>query len=372
MITTTTPFAVLIELDGDGAHPAAWRAVRHRPTDLLSGGRIAATARAAERAGFTAASFDDSPLPPAGRGDVIGRIDAVQRASFAAPLTAAIGLLPVAHAVYSEPFHVATQTATVDHVSDGRAGWIVGIDADAAIAAEYGRASVSSDQAIADAADAVEVARRLWDSWEDDAVIRETATGRYFDRERVHYADFVGESFSVKGPAIIPRPPQGQLVVFAAGELAGRLGADVALLSSRDEVAAARAAGVPRVVLELEVILDTAGVSAADRLAALDAHSDWTPTRRERFVGTSAELTAHLAELTRLVDGVRVIPAVLDLDLDEVGRAVLPELRRRGLFRSPVVGQTLRESFGLDRPENRFSSGNSPSDRSTTLEGARA
>ena len=56
---------------------------------------------------------------------------------------------------------------------------------------------------------------RLWDSWEDDAVIRDVATSRYLDRDRLHYIDFNGETFSVKGPAIVPRPPQGQLVVLA-------------------------------------------------------------------------------------------------------------------------------------------------------------
>jgi alkanesulfonate monooxygenase SsuD/methylene tetrahydromethanopterin reductase-like flavin-dependent oxidoreductase (luciferase family) len=61
----------------------------------------------------------------------------------------------------------------------------------------------------------VEVARRLWDSWEDDAVIRDVATGRFVDRDKLHYIDFVGRYFSVKGPSITPRPPQGQPVVAA-------------------------------------------------------------------------------------------------------------------------------------------------------------
>jgi len=365
MTTSTTPFAILVELDGAGAHPASWRSAAHLPTELLSAGRTAATVRSAERSGFTAATFEDSPLPPgpsAGGRGVIGRIEAVQRAAFAAPLTSSLGLIPVAHAVYGEPFHLSTQLATVDHVSAGRAGWLVGIDADAAIAAAYGRAAVSAERAIADAADTVEVSRRLWDSWEDEAVIRERATGRYFDRERVHYADFEGESFSISGPAIVPRPPQGQVVVFADGLAAARVGADVALLASIDQVSTA-----PRAVLELEVVLDAAGVSAAERLAALDGYDLWAPTQRRRFVGTSGELVALLAELAThdRVDGVRLIPAVLDVDLDEIGRAVLPELRRRGLFRSPTPGQTLQESLGLARPANRFA-------QTEDLEGARA
>ena len=412
MTTSTTPFAILVELDGDGAHPAAWRFAAHSPTELLSPSRIAATVRAAERAGFTAATFEDSPLPPgqsfsgdgrafsgdgqafsgdgqsttAGRGGrgIIGRIEAIQRAAFSAPLTSSLGLVAVAHAVYGEPFHLSTQLATVDHVSDGRAGWLVGTDADAAIAAEYGRAAVSAEQAIADAADTVEVSRRLWDSWEDDAVIRERETGRYFDRDRVHYADFTGESFSIIGPAIVPRPPQGQVVVFAEGAVAARLGADVALVTSIEQAADIRTedirTSVHRTLLELEVVLDSAGVSAADRLTALNAHDAWTPTPRARFVGTGAELIALLTELAsdEVIDGVRLIPAVLDVDLDEIGRGVLPELRRRAVFRSPAPGQTMRQSLGLERPANRFAV-DAPADEpgashhsTATLEGASA
>ena len=57
--------------------------------------------------------------------------------------------------------------------------------------------------------------RRLWDSWEDDAIIRDVTTGRYVDRDKLHYIDFTGKYFSVKGPSITPRPPQGQPVVAA-------------------------------------------------------------------------------------------------------------------------------------------------------------
>ena len=68
-----------------------------------------------------------------------------------------------------------------------------------------------------EAADYVEVLRRLWDSWEDDAEIRDVATGRFIDRDKLHYIDFEGRWFAVKGPSITPRPPQGQPVVAALG-----------------------------------------------------------------------------------------------------------------------------------------------------------
>ena len=79
------------------------------------------------------------------------------------------------------------------------------------------------DELFDEAADAVEVVRRLWDSWEDDAIIRDAATGRYIDRNKLHYIDFRGKYFSVKGPSITPRPPQGQPVVAALAHATAHL-----------------------------------------------------------------------------------------------------------------------------------------------------
>ena len=96
-----------------------------------------------------------------------------------------------------------------------------------------------------EAADYVEVVRRLWDSWEDDAEIRDVATGRFVDRDKLHYIDFEGRWFTVRGPSITPRPPQGQPVVAALAH-AGRLtgwpprSADVGLRDPVDDAGAAR------------------------------------------------------------------------------------------------------------------------------------
>ena len=87
----------------------------------------------------------------------------------------------------------------------------------------FGRRDVAGVDLFDEASDAVEVARRLWDSWEDDAEIRDVATGRFVDRDKLHYIDFDGKYFSVKGPSITPRPPQGQPVVDRAGASAARL-----------------------------------------------------------------------------------------------------------------------------------------------------
>jgi alkanesulfonate monooxygenase SsuD/methylene tetrahydromethanopterin reductase-like flavin-dependent oxidoreductase (luciferase family) len=377
------PGLLALELDGDGAHPAAWRKARHAPTELLDGTRIRATVLAAESAGFHVATFADGTLPgghESGGHDIAGRLNALQRAAFAGPVTSSIVLVPEVDTVYTEPFHVSTQLASLDYVSRGRAGWLVAASGSAADAAAVGRDAVGAEGLAREAADSIEVSRRLWDSWEDGAVIRDVATGRYLDADKLHYADFVGETYSVKGPSIIPRPLQGQLPVLvpagllapediASGSLASGA-ADVLLVSAptpellaaevSDARGAARfradattAAGGRAVLAELDVVLDARGQSAAERLAELDAHTPWQ-SGRARFVGTAAELTELLAGLLETADGVRLHPAVLDVELEELAQLVLPALRRRGLLAPVGPGASFRELLGLRRPASRY------------------
>ncbi|MGN7799512.1 LLM class flavin-dependent oxidoreductase [Leifsonia sp. 22587] len=354
-------FILGVELDGDGAHPAAWRASAHAPADVLSARVVAERVQTAERAGFAFASFADSALAPEAPEGVRARLDAVQRAAFAAPLTSAIGLVPEVGTVYTEPFHVATQLASLDIVSRGRGGWVATATDDEGTAALYGRQGQPGKPG-----DAVEVARRLWDSWEDDAVIRDAATGRYLDRERVHHIRFAGEDYAITGPSIVPRPSQGALPVFGASELAGTAELDVALVDASagtvdvrelTELAAQtarplREAGL-LVVLDLDVALDAAGVTAADRIHALDQHTPWH-SNRGRYAGDAAGLIELLAALASVVDGVRLHPAVLDTDLAELGFAVAPALRRRVPLAVPRPGDTLRDTLGLPAAVNRY------------------
>lgn len=166
---------------------------------------------AADAAGFDLVTFDDR----------FGgaRPDAVLVAARVAPLTRHVALMPVATTTHTEPFHLSTALATLDFVSGGRAGWLVEVSTTPAEAALLGRRpALSSAEALAEAADAVEVVRRLWDSWEDDAIIKDVPTGRFIDREKLHYIDFSGRFFSVRGPSITPRPPQGQPVIAAVGD----------------------------------------------------------------------------------------------------------------------------------------------------------
>ncbi|MEU2244428.1 LLM class flavin-dependent oxidoreductase [Streptomyces sp. NPDC018338] len=354
-----------VELDGDGAHPAAWRRAAHAPGDLLTPRRIARTAAAAENAGFTFVTLEDSILPPAAGADPVGRIGSVERAAFVAASTSVLGVAPVLATTYAEPFHVSSQLSSLDHISAGRSGWVVGVEEDPAAARAWGRPLVEGSEALArEARDGLRVVRDLWDSWEDDAVIRSVSTSRYLDRKRLHAIDFTGETYSVKGPSIVPRPPQGRPVVLARHGLVPAGLTDVALVGAATAAAtgaageAAKAAGVPLAFAEIEVALDTPRETARERIADLERYSPWEERPdRLRYTGSADGLVSLLAELSAHVDGVRLLPLVLDEDLAVLSRLVLPELFVRRLATRPLPGTTLRTSLGLPRPVSRFASG---------------
>ncbi|MFG2472357.1 LLM class flavin-dependent oxidoreductase [Streptomyces canus] len=347
-----------VEIDGDGAHPAAWRRAAHSPDQLLTPRRVAQVATIAENAGFTLITLDDGVLPPGATPDPVGRVGAVERAAFVAASTSTIGIAPVVPVTYAEPFHVSGQLASLDHISAGRAGWVVTEEERPEAARAWGRPLVADAEARArESRDGVGVARALWDSWEDDAVIRSVATSRYLDRERLHYIDFTGDTYAVKGPAIVPRPPQGQLVVLGRPDRVPAAQLDVALIEGRDLASVATAAagaGTSRVFAEVEVALDTPEVTAAERVADLEQHAPWSDRGRLRHVGSADQLVALLGDLRRHVDGVRLHPLVLDEDLAVLSRLVLPALSARRLVARPLPGTSLRSTLGLERPANRF------------------
>jgi alkanesulfonate monooxygenase SsuD/methylene tetrahydromethanopterin reductase-like flavin-dependent oxidoreductase (luciferase family) len=346
-------FALGIELDGEGGHPAAWRRANHAPNKSLSGRTLAQRVSAAENAGFTLATFEDSIVPP--KGDIRGRVDAVNRASFVAATTSTIGLVPVVETTYAEPFHTSSQLATLDYASRGRGGWIAARVADPAAAKAWGRPVITETADLdREQRDSIAVVRDLWDSWEDDAVIRDYASGRFLDRDKLHYVEFEGESFTVKGPAIVPRPPQGQLVVF--GTEADREQVDVVLVTETDRDAAVDAASRSRglTFVEIDVALDTPDASAADRLAALNRRRSARPSWRIEYWGTATGFVDLLTDLAAHTDGVRLFPAVIDEDLPVLARYVLPALFKSGVAHRPVPGSSLRGNLGLVRPANRY------------------
>jgi alkanesulfonate monooxygenase SsuD/methylene tetrahydromethanopterin reductase-like flavin-dependent oxidoreductase (luciferase family) len=237
----SAPLHLAVALDGAGWHPAAWREPDARPAELFGPQYWVDVVRQAE-AGFVdfvtiednLGLQSDDPFAPDQRTDrVRGRLDATLIAARVAPVTTHIGLVPTAIVTHTEPFHLSKLIATIDYASEGRAGVRVQVASRPDVADHFGRRTFPAltrrdvvgrdDPAVRaliadlfeEAADYVEVLRRLWDSWEDDAEIRDVATGRFIDREKLHYIDFEGRFFSVHGPSITPRPPQGQPIVAA-------------------------------------------------------------------------------------------------------------------------------------------------------------
>ncbi|MCW2920081.1 MAG: xenobiotic compound DszA family monooxygenase [Actinomycetia bacterium] len=397
---TAPDLHLAVALDGAGWHPAAWRDPAARPSELFTAGYWAELVTEAERGLLDFVTFEDSLGlqsssfdGPDGRIDQIrGRVDAVLLAARLAPLTSRIGLVPTTSTTHTEPFHVAIGIATLDFVSNGRAGWRPQISGRRSDAAHFGRREFPefsltlesrNDPVVVrhvadlfgEASDAVEVVRRLWDSWEDDAEIRDAPTGRFIDRDKLHYIDFAGEWFSVKGPSITPRPPQGQPLITALAhdtvpyEFAAR-GADVVYVTphSRDqavailgqvrdaEAAVGREGDPLRVFADLVVFLDDDAAVAADRKARLD-ELDGAELVSDAlvFTGTSPQLADLLLDWREAgYDGYRLRPGVLPHDVTAIARGLVPELQRRAAFRREYEATTLRGRLGLSRPANRY------------------
>jgi len=123
---TTSTLVLGIELDGEGSHPAAWRRAGHPPAALFDPRRLARLAETAERAGFSFVTLDDDISPPGPDPDVVGRIGSVERAAYLSAALTVLSVVPVVSTTYSEPFHVSSQLASIDHVTAGRSGWVGG------------------------------------------------------------------------------------------------------------------------------------------------------------------------------------------------------------------------------------------------------
>ncbi|MBE1491823.1 LLM class flavin-dependent oxidoreductase [Plantactinospora soyae] len=395
------PLHLAAALDGAGWHPAAWRLAGTAPEALWSASYWANLVAEAERGLLDFVTIEDSldlqssrPDGPDGRTDQVrGRLDAVLLAARIAPLTRHIGLIPTTSTTHTEPFHVSTAIATLDHVSSGRAGWRPRISARRSETGHFGRRDLPElrpdlfaepayvelvGDLFTEAADVVEVVRRLWDSWQDDAVIRDLPSGRFVDRDRLHYIDFRGRWFSVKGPSIVPRPPQGQPVVATLAHSSvpyafAAASADVVFVTPPDADAA------EAIVTEVRAAEDTVGRICeplkvlADLVVLLDEDASAAWRRRDRldglhgaepvfdapvFAGTADELADLLGHWRRAgLDGFRLRPAVLPDDLAAISRTLVPALRDRGLFRAAYPGGTLRDLLGLTRPANRYAVG---------------
>ncbi|MET7301021.1 LLM class flavin-dependent oxidoreductase [Embleya sp. NPDC005575] len=394
---TPGPLHLAVALDGAGWHPAAWREPDARPTELFTARYWTDLVAEAEAGLLDFVTIEDALALQSTRFDgtdtrtdqVRGRLDAVLIASRVAPLTEHVGLIPTATVTHTEPFHVSKAIATLDYVSLGRAGWRAQVSRPAENA-HFGRREhapftvedldrpdvvAAVAESFAEAQDFVEVVRRLWDSWEDGAEIRDAATDRFIDRGKLHYIDFVGPRFRVRGPSIVPRPPQGQplVTVLAHATVPYRLGArsaDVVYVTPRDhddaraivteiraeQRTAERESEIVHVFADLVVLLDESAAAARDRKARLD-ELDGAEYAGDAFVftGTAADLADTLQDWQRAgLTGFRLRPAALPHDLHAITRDLVPELQRRGAFRTAYEAGSLRARLGLPRPDSRY------------------
>ncbi len=205
-----------------GHHVAAWRHPDVPANAGLDFAHYKHLAQVAEAAKFDALFVADSIA--AATGEVASRMarsdhfEPLTLLSALSAVTEHIGLIATATTSYNEPYHVARKFASLDHLSGGRAGWNLVTSDNAAEALNFGRDEHLGHAArYSRAREFHQVVTGLWDSWDDDAFVRDKASGRYYDPLKCHVLDHVGEHFRVKGPLNVARSPQGQPVIVQAG-----------------------------------------------------------------------------------------------------------------------------------------------------------
>ena len=202
-----------------GHHEASWRLPEsnsHAGTDV---GHFQRLAQTAERGKLDSIFFADSPVL---HGDVAqrpyGGLEPTVLLAAIAAVTERIGLIATASTTYNEPYNLARRFASVDQISGGRAGWNVVTTAGDAAARNFSLAGQPAhSQRYERAAEFLDVARKLWNSWEDDAIVADKAAGIWADSSRVHRAEHEGRHFQVEGALDVPRSAQGYPVIVQAG-----------------------------------------------------------------------------------------------------------------------------------------------------------
>ncbi|MEK6346973.1 MAG: LLM class flavin-dependent oxidoreductase [Burkholderia sp.] len=350
-----------------------------------------------------------------------------------AAVTERIGLVGTASTSFNEPYHVARKFASLDHISGGRAGWNLVTSSNRHEAENFNRDEhIAHADRYERAEEFADVVRGLWDSWDDDAFVRDKASGRFFDPAKRHVLKHRGKFFQVRGPLNVARAPQGHPVVVQAGsseagrQLAARTAEVIFTAQQTLDDAVAFYADVKGRMAEwgrdpgelkimpgvfpvvgrdeseaqekfeaLQQLIDpvvglalVSGLTGGFDLSAypFDGPIPELPetnasksrqaltlelARREnltirqlalrvagarghwQLIGSPAQIADALEErfVNYGADGFNVMAPTLPGGLDDFVSLVLPELRRRGLFRNEYEGATLRHHLGLARPE---------------------
>jgi len=428
-----------------GGHIAGWRHPDAAPAALTDIAYFRACALLAERGLFDAVFIADSVgYPPAKSAEIFASLETpkLDPASIIANLagaTSQIGFICTASTSYSLPYELARRLASIDHISGGRIGWNMVASTMENEAHNFGRAKHYGHTKRYDRAEEfVQAAKRLWDSWEDGAMVADKASGRYVDPARLHGVDYRGDHFAVAGPLNVPRGPQGHPVLVQAGasdtgkrfaarhaeviftshsspETArtfredmhgllaemGRAPDSLKIMAAitpiiaptREEAQAIQQSldaliPTPVAIGKLEGLLGNFDLSGHDPDGPLPdvPQSTLSQSTWEQVVGMARRENLTIAQLARRVaagrtsrtiagtaadvadelqhwyesgaaDGFVIAPAYLPAGLEGFVTHVVPELQRRGLFRTEYEGETMRDRLGLARPANGYTTG---------------
>ncbi|MNZ67151.1 Nitrilotriacetate monooxygenase component A [compost metagenome] len=202
-----------------GHHEASWRhpqASPHLATDIRYYQRLAQIAEEGKMDSIFIA--DKYRLAKTIQHRVIPQMEPFTMLSAIAAVTQHIGLTATASTTYNEPFHIARKFASLDHISGGRAGWNIVTSTGDATAQNFNRQHHLEHKDRYDRGrEFIEAAKRLWDGWDEDALVMDKQAGIYANPEKIHEADYKGIHLSVRGPLNIPRSPQGRPVLVQAG-----------------------------------------------------------------------------------------------------------------------------------------------------------
>ncbi|MEK9827259.1 MAG: LLM class flavin-dependent oxidoreductase [Rhodospirillales bacterium] len=421
-------------------HTAAWRFPGGSPDANFNLKTIVSLAKKLEAAKFDAFFMADHlavlnmPMDALKRSATVTSFDPLTLLPAIAMVTNHLGLIATASTTFESPYLIARRFASLDHISGGRAGWNIVTTSNPDAAKNFGMDDqMPHAQRYARAREFFDVVTGLWDSWADDAFVRDVEKGIFFDPNRLHILDHEGEYLKVRGPLNIARPIQGwPLIVQAGASDAGRqLAAETAemVFSSARNIPDAqeyfqdiksRAENAGRnpdhlkilpgalvIVGETEAearekrdLLDSlvhydSGIASLSIALGHDA-SKFDPdaplpnvpeteasksgqarvkslaqaenlTVRQlagrfggyagnAFVGTPKSIADQMEAWIdeEASDGFNIMMPYLPMGLDDVCEKVVPELQRRGRFRTEYSGRTLRENLGVPRPKNQF------------------
>ena len=421
-------------------HTAAWRYPGGTPDANFNLEALISYAKKLEAGLFDAFFMADHlavlnmPMDALKRSATVTSFDPLTLLPALAMHTKHLGLIATASTTFEPPYMIARRFASLDHISNGRAGWNIVTTSNPDAAKNFGMIDqMDHAERYRLAREAYDVVIGLWDSWADDAFTRDVESGVFFEPEKLHTLNHKGEFFEVRGPLNIGRPVQGWPLIVQAGasEAGKQLAADTAEMvfcshrnladgqafysdvkgrtkaagrdpdhvkilpgalvvvgDSEDEAREKRAlldslvhydSGIASLSISLghdasqfdpddplpDVPETNASKSGQERVKKLAREEGLTVRQLagrlggysgNAFVGTAKTVAEEMETwvMEGGSDGFNIMFPYLPAGLNDFVDKVVPELQRRGVYRTAYEGATLRENLGLPRPSNRF------------------